>query len=240
MLKAGRREGHEAQPMGVETSGRLADGRGGGRSIGLCGRSSRFCRHARSLLAEVRLRAVAPAAGATARYRVEVAVSDSAGTALTSGGFDRTKFHHGGPFREAVLEGVLDPKRTIQIGIRDFRFDFFPYNLVTQPHSFFFDHLFGFGNNSNSFYDSTAQYEVKSADIFGLWCEKSSGDVEKTTIDGVDFFKKEKDKMSFLFDFGDDWWHQINVVGIEENNATTGKYPKVTKSVGASPPQYPR
>jgi len=36
----------------------------------------------------------------------------------TSGGFDRTKFHHGGPFREAVLEGVLDPKRTIQIGIR--------------------------------------------------------------------------------------------------------------------------
>src|SRR3954453_1807907 len=36
----------------------------------------------------------------------------------TSGGFDRTKFHHGGPFREAGLEGVLDPKRTIQIGIR--------------------------------------------------------------------------------------------------------------------------
>ena len=36
----------------------------------------------------------------------------------TSGGLDRTKFHHGGPFREAVLEGVLDPKRTIQIGIR--------------------------------------------------------------------------------------------------------------------------
>jgi agmatinase len=36
----------------------------------------------------------------------------------TSGGFDRTKFHHGGPFREAVLESVLDPRRTIQIGIR--------------------------------------------------------------------------------------------------------------------------
>ncbi|UEM23868.1 agmatinase [Skermanella mucosa] len=36
----------------------------------------------------------------------------------TSGGFDQTKFHHGGPFRQAVLEGVLDPKRVIQIGIR--------------------------------------------------------------------------------------------------------------------------
>jgi len=36
----------------------------------------------------------------------------------TSGGFDQTKFHHGGPFRNAVLDGVLDPTRTIQIGIR--------------------------------------------------------------------------------------------------------------------------
>jgi agmatinase len=29
-----------------------------------------------------------------------------------------TKFHHGGPFRQAVLDGVLDPRRVIQIGIR--------------------------------------------------------------------------------------------------------------------------
>lgn len=36
----------------------------------------------------------------------------------TSGSFDGTKFHHGGPFRNAVLDGVLDPSRTIQIGIR--------------------------------------------------------------------------------------------------------------------------
>lgn len=36
----------------------------------------------------------------------------------TGGPFDQTKFHHGGPFRNAVLDGVLDPERTIQIGIR--------------------------------------------------------------------------------------------------------------------------
>jgi agmatinase len=36
----------------------------------------------------------------------------------TSGLFDETKFHHGGPMRNAVLDGVLDPARTIQIGIR--------------------------------------------------------------------------------------------------------------------------
>jgi agmatinase len=36
----------------------------------------------------------------------------------TSGPFDQTKFHHAGPFRNAVLDGVLDPTRTVQIGIR--------------------------------------------------------------------------------------------------------------------------
>ncbi len=36
----------------------------------------------------------------------------------TGGSYEGEKFHHGGPFRNAVLEGVLDPERTIQIGIR--------------------------------------------------------------------------------------------------------------------------
>lgn len=36
----------------------------------------------------------------------------------TEGPIEGIKFHHGGPFREAVLAGVLDPDRTIQIGIR--------------------------------------------------------------------------------------------------------------------------
>ncbi len=36
----------------------------------------------------------------------------------TGGAFEGERFHHGGPFRNAVLDGVLDPTRTIQIGIR--------------------------------------------------------------------------------------------------------------------------
>jgi guanidinopropionase len=36
----------------------------------------------------------------------------------TGGPFEGAKFHHGGPFREAVLAGVLDPERTIQVGVR--------------------------------------------------------------------------------------------------------------------------
>ena len=41
----------------------------------------------------------------------------------------------------------------------------------------------------------------------------------------------------YWFDFGDDWWHQINIVEVEEK-VGHGKYPKVTKRMGESPPQY--
>lgn len=36
----------------------------------------------------------------------------------TSGEYEGAKFQHGAPFRHAVLDGVLDPERTIQVGIR--------------------------------------------------------------------------------------------------------------------------
>lgn len=36
----------------------------------------------------------------------------------TGDGYMGSRFHHGAPFARAVEEGVLDPKRTVQIGIR--------------------------------------------------------------------------------------------------------------------------
>ncbi|MBV9539198.1 MAG: agmatinase [Acidisphaera sp.] len=36
----------------------------------------------------------------------------------TAGVREGSRLHHGGPFRQAVLDGVLDPERTVQIGIR--------------------------------------------------------------------------------------------------------------------------
>src|SRR5438445_482601 len=35
----------------------------------------------------------------------------------SAGEYEGSKFHHGGPFRQAVLAGVLDPERSIQICI---------------------------------------------------------------------------------------------------------------------------
>ena len=45
------------------------------------------------------------------------------------------------------------------------------------------------------------------------------------------------DAFGYWFDFGDDWWHQINVRLISRKPGT-GKYPRVTRRIGKSPPQY--
>ena len=61
------------------------------------------------------------------------------------------------------------------------------------------------------------------------------GRVDQTTVDSLDL--KVGDRFGYWFDFGDDWWHQINVEAVEDK-VPRGKLPKVTKKVGKSPPQY--
>ena len=63
----------------------------------------------------------------------------------------------------------------------------------------------------------------------------AAGDVTRTTVGSLGL--KADDVFGYWFDFGDDWWHQIDVVSIEEK-AGRGQYPKVSKRVGQSPPQY--
>jgi len=61
------------------------------------------------------------------------------------------------------------------------------------------------------------------------------GDVHDTTIDSLKLKKDEA--FGYWFDFGDDWWHQINVLSIDDKSPK-GRYPRVTKRIGKSPPQY--
>lgn len=65
--------------------------------------------------------------------------------------------------------------------------------------------------------------------------DTSSGDVAKTTLDSLHI--EVGQAFGYCFDFGDEWWHQINVVAIGDS-ASRGKYPKITKRIGESPPQY--
>lgn len=63
----------------------------------------------------------------------------------------------------------------------------------------------------------------------------AAGDVRRTTVGSLGL--KVNDVFGYWFDFGDDWWHQITVVAIDEK-AGRGRYPKVTRRIGSSPPQY--
>ena len=56
----------------------------------------------------------------------------------TAGPLEDSKFQHGGPFRQAVLDGVLDPERCIQIGIRgpaEFLWEFSYASGMTVVHA---------------------------------------------------------------------------------------------------------
>jgi hypothetical protein len=64
---------------------------------------------------------------------------------------------------------------------------------------------------------------------------KPAGDVARTPVGSIGL--KKGDAFGYWFDFGDDWWHQINVMDIEEKPGR-GTYPRVTERVGESPPQY--
>ena len=61
------------------------------------------------------------------------------------------------------------------------------------------------------------------------------GSVDRTTLESLDL--EVGDRFGYWFDFGDDWWHQINVEGIE-HKVSRAKLPKITKREGKSPPQY--
>ncbi len=64
---------------------------------------------------------------------------------------------------------------------------------------------------------------------------KPAGDVERTAIESLGL--KAGESFGYWFDFGDDWWHQVEGLAIDEG-APRGKLPKVTRRVGQSPPQY--
>ncbi len=62
-----------------------------------------------------------------------------------------------------------------------------------------------------------------------------AGDVATTQIGALEL--EEGEPFGYWFDFGDDWWHQVTVVGITKPQPKV-KYPRITQRIGANPPQY--
>jgi len=70
----------------------------------------------------------------------------------------------------------------------------------------------------------------------GYLDDNNKQDAEKTCIKDIGL--KESQIIEYLFDFGDNWEHEIVLEKIvEDNNA--GRHPRILKKSGESPPQYP-
>ena len=65
--------------------------------------------------------------------------------------------------------------------------------------------------------------------------KKGDGDARTTKLDDLDLNPGRV--FGYWFDFGDDWYHQVQVDRIEQAIPTV-TYPRVIRRVGKSPPQY--
>jgi len=98
------------------------------------------------------------------------------------------------------------------------------------------EHMYEFQMGGKGPMDPQARRYVLPMDINDpMSNSKGAGDVTLTTLASLRL--KIDDIFGYWFDFGDDWWHQINVVNIE-TKPLRGELPKVIKRVGKSPPQY--
>lgn len=97
------------------------------------------------------------------------------------------------------------------------------------------EHMYEFQLKGNGPNDPDADrygLAVAMDDDFG---EPMTGDVDQTPIGTLGLEVDEP--FGYWFDFGDDWWHQVQVTAITEPQPRV-KYPRITDRVGASPPQY--
>ncbi len=108
---------------------------------------------------------------------------------------------------------------------------------IVDAYGFNFDHAFGFFSTiGERYFDSDKKYELFT-DMEDEGIEPTGAEsVEKTKISQV--WKKVGDKMLFLFDYGDNWQFVVELAGFGEKKAKQ-KYPRVLRSVGKAPEQYP-
>ncbi len=92
------------------------------------------------------------------------------------------------------------------------------------------EHLYEFQFGKRPFDPEGPRYGPPSSE------EGGRSDAHTTTLDQLDL--RVGRAFGYWFDFGDDWFHQVQVDRIE-GAIPTVTYPRLTKRTGKSPPQYP-
>jgi hypothetical protein len=139
----------------------------------------------------------------------------------------------GGPISEKFARKNPVLSRTIEIRGDQTLEDL--HNAIFKAFNRFDNHLYEYQVGGKGPDDPKARrysFSPTDEEILG---GKLAGDVRATNLD--DLKLKKNQAFGYWFDFGDDWWHQINVIAIEQKTPK-GKYPKIIARIGQSPPQY--
>jgi hypothetical protein len=103
---------------------------------------------------------------------------------------------------------------------------------IVQFFEFDFDHAFGFYSKlTGRIFDSPIKYE-----LFADMGESNARSVKRSLI--VDAFPEVGTKMTFLYDYGDNWQFGIEAIG-QNRKAPGVRYPRLLKAIGKAPEQYP-
>jgi hypothetical protein len=105
------------------------------------------------------------------------------------------------------------------------------HEAIFKAYDRFDEHLYEFQLGKRPFDPDGPNYGVAD----GPTAKKSRPDARTTKLD--DLGLKPERVFGYLFDFGDKWYHQVQVERIEQAIPTV-TYPRVIKRVGKSPPQY--
>jgi hypothetical protein len=134
----------------------------------------------------------------------------------------------GGPVSDAYSGQEIS--RTIQILGHQSLHDL--HQTIFQAFDRFEEHLYEF-NLGKGPGDRSKRYLYR-----GGWDDKltQARDPETTTLDSLKL--RAGRRFGYTFDMGDNWEHVIDIVSVKDT-AAKGKYPRLIKKVGASPPQYP-
>jgi Plasmid pRiA4b ORF-3-like protein len=133
-----------------------------------------------------------------------------------------------------VLRASLKPRLYRDVEIEGSKSLFDLAGGITAAFDFDFDHAFGFYSDLKNPYSRAGERYELFADIEDI--ESDAGSVERTKVGSV--FDTVGKKMLFLFDYGDEWRFQLEVIGLGEKVPKT-RYPRIVSTVGKAPPQYP-
>jgi hypothetical protein len=104
------------------------------------------------------------------------------------------------------------------------------HEAIFQAYDRYDEHLYEFQFGRRPFDPDGPNYGIPDGNK-----RKGRGDAHTTTLDDLEL--KLHRVFGYLFDFGDNWFHQVQVERIDQAIPTV-TYPRVIRRVGKSPPQY--